>query len=437
MNSHLKKMLVCYMFFGAFYPVCGAYELNTEQVCKIMRASSERYASLDAEVNERLYHKKENSESIYQQANATVYWKPFVQYCQIDKTIFNVPTEQGLRDSHRIETYSIGTQNSKQLIVMPEKRVVSQGRIMKTTPSIKRKIAVYSAYWTAWPYSFYDWIEITKPLNEITAKYVQENNLYLLERNLTAEENHILYHWELLIDPQKDYLPIKETVNITKNGTSYSQTKEWRDFQKFNGLWLPMKFLWFDEEYQKGGEYTFNVIHVNEFISDEAFRIDFPDGTEVHDSILGIKYRVGTDDRNVLHTNEDIVAAASLTIEPATDQELANAASRAQKLIGEATGEVEKSFEVYPRFIWVEKGLKDYTISIENGFLENDALKSNFLERGGFILHDINNQLNPKGKIIVSIERPDSLTMYSEGKLELELNGQKAIIQLIAFPIPN
>lgn len=412
--------------------------MNVEQIYRLMRASSERCTSLKVEATERLYQKTADGEAVYQQANAVTHWTPFIQHCRIEKRMLNVPPEQP-RDLRHVETCLVGRHTSKELLYTPEpeRRIPLQGRIVRTTRALKAQIAAYSPYWTAWHYNFDDWIEITQIMNEYTVKRNSENGLYVLERNLSDDQRHIRFHSAVLIDPQKDYLPVRETSVFTEDGKSYVSTKEWSDFQKINGLWLPAKYTSFHEDSQKGGEYTYHSIHVNEPIAEDALKLDFPYGTVVKGRLLGIQYRVGMDHLEILKTNDHTITTVPLARAPVIEAELAQAAAKAPRMTDEPAAGNEKRFEVYPNFIWVEKGKKDYAISIETEAADKPVLRSHILNGGGLILHDVTDQIAAEERIIVSIERPDTLTGYAHGNLELEFDSHKTVIELIAAPMSN
>lgn len=416
--------------------------MNIEQIYRIMRASSERYTSIETDVNERIYRNEAGQERDIQQAIAVTRWTPFLQYCEIEKCMFNIPTTQSNRDLHHIETYLIDKYKGKQLLNMPEKKRVFQGVISETTPILKRKIAVYSLYWTAWSYSFYDWIEITQVMDELTVKQSDDSDLYVLERQLNSEDGHTSSTYQLFIDPKKGYLPVRElTIVIQDDKTLISHNKEWMNFQEVNGLWIPTRFTWYNKEAKTGGEYTFDSIRINEAIPKEAFKIEFPEGTEVADRLLGDKYIIGSrtsKESATIEPIDDDNDINTVMMPPATDIELEEAASKAQDLIKQTEeANKPKPVEIYPNFVWVEPGRRDYALTIAPESIDGIVLNRHQFEEGEIILHTLQDHLSTTGKIILSVERPESMTGYAEGILELDFGGQMLKIHLIAPPLSN
>lgn len=94
---------------------------------------------------------------------------------------------------------------------------------------------------------------------------------------------------KLWISPQRNFLPIKRQVYNTKDGKLMSETVLSNLVQLPNGLWFPksIRFGSPDPEWAIYQEITNISI---EPIPEDFFKPAFPEGTEVVDEVLGLRY---------------------------------------------------------------------------------------------------------------------------------------------------
>ncbi|MEJ5258741.1 MAG: hypothetical protein WHS88_00950 [Anaerohalosphaeraceae bacterium] len=155
------------------------------------------------------------------------------------------------------------------------------------------------------------------------------------------------------------------------------------------------------------------------------------------DEILGIRYRVQKKDSSQAPEKKR-PESQSISLPPAaTDEQLAGAAQKAQQLLAQQTQTAEKQSPViYPEYVWIEPGRKEYILTVEmDKTASGPVLGSHQFEGGGLVLHNLKEQLSDKGQIRLTIERPADMTGYGEGTLVLDLAGQKKTIYLIAPPL--
>jgi len=164
-----------------------------------------------------------------------------------------------------------------------------------------------------------------------------------------------------------------------------------------------------------GTETVFQSISINALIADEKLVFELPEGTIVDDEVLGVRYVKG---RKIKRD------AVEKTAGGGTPEELpSEAASR------------EKPAAVYPKYVWIEPGRKEYILTMRDETADKPALSSYRFGSSVLVLYELTNQISESGKIRLTIERPPSVTRYAEGILELTFDEKKTTVYLIAPPI--
>ena len=413
-----------------------ANSLTAEQLYKVMRASSERYVGVESQAATRLFRVAGQTDTIVEQTTALVCWSPFRQTCRIDLRSYEPATIT------KKLVYDIGREQGRRLVENPQAVIRYKADIQKTDLSFQGQIAPYCLYWKMWPHSIYGWITLTERLEDSTVAFDENKNLYILEIRTEESGNPKAAMQRFIIDPARGYLAVREETVVYEEGKKmHTFTSDLLDICQINGLWIPMKIVWFDDQVKMRGEYTVQSVRVNEAFSQDPIRVDFPKGTQVNDHILGVEYIVGrkeSPDASLNGTSGGISQEDSLGLPPpATDEQLAEAAVKAKKLLEQQTEDSSKKpLAIYPEYVWIEPGRKEYVLTVQmDKTAPKPVLDGHHFEGGGLVLHELKDQIAQSGQIRLTIERPTGMSGYAEGTLELDGAGQKKTIYLIAPPL--
>jgi hypothetical protein len=293
-----------------------------------------------------------------------------------------------------------------------------------------------------WPYSINNWVPLTELSENAAVHFEEDKNLYILEIRTEEAGNPKAGIQRLVFDPARGYLTVREeTVAYEEGQKIHTFTNDWLDLHQINGLWVPMKIVWFDDNVNMRGEYAVQSIRVNESSSRNQIKIEFPEGTQITDHILGVEYRTRqkeSPDAFLGRVAESSQGVSSILPPAATDEQLAEAASKGRQLLQQQTEAGDKkSLAIYPEYVWIEPGRKEYILTLGEEKDRRPTLKSHQFAGGGLVLHELKDQISENGQIRLTIERPAAMTGYGEGTLELDFAGERKTIHLVAPPLLN
>lgn len=421
----MKRYLFLLILFGlwgnGFESPLWAGDFTSHELFMIMQASRSRMISLQAYLERRGYYlseeKTENPVLMYQQEmeyrRQGERW-----YCRIVTQTYDSSgkpdrnfTEAAFFDSDKTYFYReepSGSANRKGRIVPGKARVSGW---MSATPDYFLWHAP-SEFWKQW-----------QKHSEGRASVVcnKDTGTYLLEFPYREDPNSPWYRYT--IDPSKGYMPVME--EWLTSGKELIQRNESSDFRLVDGFWIPFRHRVYLPNGNLGTETIFQSVSINAPIADEKLFFEFPKGTIVDDEVSGTRYRKGYETKR---------EAIKKTEGGGTPEELPPAAADAE-LEATSAGR-EKPLVVYPEYVWIEPGRKEYILTIRDGAADKPALSSYRFDSSVLVLAELTDQISEAGKIRLTIERPPSVTRYAEGTLELTFNsGKKTEVYLIAPPI--
>lgn len=283
----------------------------------------------------------------------------------------------------------------------------------------------------------FEWDLILRRVNSATLAYEPEKKLYVYEFQFydTPDKAPWLRLW---IDPDRDYIPvIKEYLSPDRRPYHHRTCLDW---QRVNGLWVPIAYTIVEYRNQILGEHIVKEVKVNCPIDSTAMDFAFPEGTLVDDRILGVQYRVRNTGKS---SPAESASPAELKARPpmpppVTEEQLARAATQGEQLLEQQPKDhSRKSLAIYPKYVWIEPGRKEYILTLREKGAGQMALAGYQFDGGRLGLHDLQDQISDNGQIRLTIVRPANMTGYGEGTLDLDFAGQKKTIHLIAPPIPH
>jgi hypothetical protein len=334
-------------------------------------------------------------------------------------------------DTKRNDLYYWGPEYAKQLTLADQEKT---GIIQSLKDSAMKDY--FGLYMMMWGPDF-EWDLILRRADSAALSYDTEKNLYVYE--FQFYDNPDKARLRLWIDPQRDYIPvIKEYMD--PDGTLYYR-QTCLDWRRTSGLWVPITCKVVEYRNQTIEEYAVKEVEVNNPIDVERMDFEFPEGVFVEDRILRIEYRTPKKKTSPDSAEQEKVVSPeqSGTLPPAaTDEQLAEAASKGRQLLQQQTEAGDKkSLAIYPEYVWIEPGRKEYILTLGEEKDRRPTLKSHQFAGGGLMLHELKDQISENGQIRLTIERPAAMTGYDEGTLELDFAGEKRTIHLVAPPLFN
>jgi len=405
--------------------------LTADDLFKIMLAARERITSLDVRLEQKGYYpteeKTENPVLMYklqmEYRKKGPHW-----YCQIVNQTYD---SSGKPDRNFTEAAFFSSDRTCFYREVPSGSSEREGRIapgevefsgwMSATPDF--------ALWHA-PLEFWEeWRKQSAGRSSIV--YNETNRIYILEFPYTENESPLFRY---TIEPSKGYIPvIREWLGSQKE---IIQRDECSDFRLVDGFWIPFRHRVYLSNGTLGTETVFQSVSVNAPIAKEKLFFEYPEGTIVEDQVLGVRYIKGREiEKGAIEKTENLSIQGELP-PSATDEQLAQAAVKAEILLERQPEDSSKKLlALYPDYVWIEPGRKEYSLMIGEEKAERPALTNYRFEGGGLVLHDLKDQISASGQIRLTIERPAGMTGYREGTLDLDFAGQKKTIHLISPPI--
>jgi hypothetical protein len=272
-----------------------------------------------------------------------------------------------------------------------------------------------------------------KNADMVSIVYDETLQAYILNTPMGTEENAPRYRYT--VDPSKGYMPrVQEWLNWNN---TLIQKNVCGDYRQVNGLWAPFQYRIYDSNGNLATYVTIKSLSINQADKADKVAFQFPSGTRVRDRILGVAYTVDAKEvsKESISTDEPNTQAIGLA-PAATDEQLAQVAIKAQQLLEKQTEAGDKkSPAVYPEYVWIEPGKKEYSLLLAGEKDKRSAMVNYRFDGGGLVLHDLKDQIADSGRIQLTIERPAEMSGYGEGTLELDFAGQSKTIHLIAPPI--
>ncbi|HOK65274.1 MAG TPA: hypothetical protein PK054_04245 [Anaerohalosphaeraceae bacterium] len=400
-------------------------ELSAVQLIRLMEASKARYVHMSATVTCRAYLIGQEQEKKELRTERTFIWKQAPNGCFAD---VRSTLASGRKNDQRIQ-YFFGIDYEKQIVQEANDiygLIVQKGQIQAPL--------FYSVYQAIWGMASYSWERLWERVDTASVFYDASAKCYVYEFQIHGgTKSPWLRIW---IDPAKDYVPVQyEILFPDKKMFAREQSFNWR---KVQGLWVPMIYtsLIPNSSYT---EYRVEQIEVNIPFDAKSLDIEFPEGLWVEDRIRRVEYRVPSKKSPLESSEQKTTGECQKVCLPpaATDEQLAEAALKAQQLLAQQTQTVEKQSPVIsPEYVWIEPGRKEYVLTVEmDNAASGPVLGGHQFDGGGLVLHQLREQIADKGQIQLTIERPADMTGYGEGTLVLDLAGQKKTIYLIAPPL--
>jgi hypothetical protein len=422
-----KRFLATLGLFLSFLGVTMAQgELTKESLIRLMEASKARYETITATITYRDYQLKEDLTKAELVTEETC-----VSRETRDTVFFDVNTRlyNGRKMDRKI-LYFLGPDYEKRLIFLPEEQTAT------LSPSSRAVKPFYNLYAAIWGLASYRWEGLWEQSPKATLFFDADKCVYVYEYPIHSEQNS---PWlRIFLSPDKEYVPV--LIEVLFADKSLYLRQENLNWHKHNGLWIPMLYTFTEFKRLVMAEYTVEQVEVNSRFDNREIDFDFPEGVWVEDRIRGIEYRVQRKKIPSATTEQKMDESPNQTpvlLPPlATDEQLAQVAIKAQQLLEQQTGpDVGKSLAIYPEYVWIEPGRKEYSLLLAGEKDKRSAMVNYRFDGGGLVLHDLKDQIADSGRIQLTIERPAEMSGYGEGTLELDFAGQSKTIHLIAPPI--
>ena len=413
----------------------GQDNLTPEQLILLMRASSEQYRFISSRI--KYTFSEQNSPEGRKELKVThetiSRWARENNYHKTIRTVYNYQSSDKPSSRTEIYTYSIGPSRSKKLHEIqgskgPPRGIIEAGRdfadeIWTPTP--------YDAMWsmglTNFKFDYYINPDFT------TTTFDERTGFYIMTAK--RDNNPDSSFLRLYIDPQKDYIPIKQEI-VTSAGILWSR-QECTNFKKtLDGLWIPYEYSWFSPEFNSNGRCLVEEITVNEPIADTLFDFEFPEGAIVTDNRIGAKYKVTKAAGQTVASVPTEPNAVIKLPQPATDEKLRSIAGKAWQLA--AAGAAEKQalkIEVFPQYVYVKPDKTQYLLTIKtNNDIKPQLLDFSF-ESDKMNLASLENQIYEKSRLIVNVQRQQEEKGFQKAILSLQFADEKINVVFVSPPL--
>ena len=221
----------------------------------------------------------------------------------------------------------------------------------------------------------------------------------------------------------------------------FRSRNECREFEKINGLWIPIHYGWIDPSAQYGGDYEVVSVRVNAPNENTNKYFEFPENARVVDKIRGVQYTIKKNKvSNEMSSPVNSVPPITLLPSPATDTQLADTALKAQELMAEeqkrasGTAPLVVPIDIVPAYVWVLPGKNEYVLSISADGPKPSLVKHTF-DPDGLVMQGLEDKIASDGKIRVSLERPAEQKAFANGVLTLDFADQTKTVHFVAAPV--
>ncbi len=243
---------------------------------------------------------------------------------------------------------------------------------------------------------------------------------------------------KITLDPEKEYLAIRKEIRLSDQRVI--SIDECSDFQKVGGLWFPLRYSWMDPDASFGGRFEYKSVVINEPVSADRLRMDFPSRTSVDDRIRGVYYQINDESfrggQQTPSGSEVTAGSGPALAAPTSDDELAKAAAIADQLLNKSSAASQLTpVDLSPDYVWVLPGKNQYNLELL-GQKSKPVLSGKTISDSPLILHGVDDQLASSGKIIVALERPAGHKAFADAVLMLDFGGVKTPIHFVAAPLP-
>ncbi len=411
-------------------------QLTPEQLICLMKASKERYISIEAKMQATRYQYADDNSIAVIQSNDDIIsrWRKDKHYSRTIRTEYTVENSP-VKD---VYVNLVTKKESKEYRL--QHNGLRLGNISLTTEGDLPFVTIHLAMWSS--------NNIIESINLSTATvyWDKEKNLYILKSTYASKTEPPSIR--LFFDPSKDFIPVRREY-MQFDGTVF-HIEECSDFEKTpDGLWVPYRYSWYTPHVRYGGVYTVETMTVNEPIAEDKFNFEFPPGTKIYDEFLKVHRRIpdsnspnkllseiatSKEEPNVPGDNDITITSA------AKETELLGAAQKASRLLAEYSEPQEiktPSIEVSPSIVLVTVDKSQYKIFIKASEGLTPVLLSQSFEGYGLTLSSLNNLTdNQEGQLIVNVKRLQSHTGFASGTLLLLWAGQNSPTEITFVSVP-
>jgi hypothetical protein len=445
MKGIIQKSLAAFFFAGSICGLAafGQEDLTAQQLVLLMKASSQEYKSISADIKTIVYQQADANKpkNVKYEQRITSRWtkdKEFIKIVRNSKVLRLDPNTgqsfpSGTADSYTY--YSIAPGLNKRLVEVPSIR--SRRAMVSSSPDLAQEVPCDTLYTAMWGLGGISLEKLRLDTAQVT--FDKNSGLYILLAK--AGDNPQGPKIRLYIDPSKNYIPVIQE-SMLYDGTAFSKHKCSDLRQSSDGLWIPYQYSWSDPRMGYFGEYKFEDVVVNKPIADNLLDIDFPQGTKVTDKRIGSTYVVGKNPRSAKAGSSAAVQqgtsepnTATLIVQ-VTDDELRAAATKASSLLtaNSPTAKPAPAVEVFPQVVFVRAGKSEYTLSVKcvdgkKAQLNNYSFKSDKMN-----LVSLQNQLAEQGTIVVNINRQPGHIGFETASLELQFVQGKFEVTFVSPP---
>jgi hypothetical protein len=443
MKGIILKSLAAFFFAGSICGLAafGQEDLTAQQLVLLMKASSQEYKSISANIKAIVYQQTDvnKPKNMKYEQQITSRWakdKEFVKIVRNSAVLRLDPNTgqsfpSGTADSYTY--YSIAPGLNKRLVEVPGNRRA----VVSSSPDLANEVPCYTLYTAMWGLGGIPTDKLQLDTAQVT--FDKNSGLYILLAK--AGDNPKGPKIKLYIDPSKNYIPVIQE-SMLYDGTPFSKHKCSDLRQSSDGLWIPYQYSWSDPRMGYFGEYKFEDVVVNKPIADSLLDIDFPQGTKVTDKRIGSTYVVGKNPRSAEAGSS--VAVQQNTSEPntvalevqVTDDELRAAATKASSLLtaNSPTAKPAPAVEVFPQAVFVRADKSEYTLSVKCADGKKAQLNNYSFKSDKMNLVSVENHLAEQGTIVVNINRQPGHIGFETASLELQFVQGKFEVTFVSPP---
>ncbi len=317
-----KKIFVSIGLFLYFpYIAMAQADLTKEQLIRLMEASKGRYVSIAAFIIYRDYSLSENLTKLEQVTEQTCLEEKTSDYLYLE---VNTSLFSGRKMDEKT-LYYLSPDYEKKVVITPD------SQIGMLSPSSRPLEPFYNLHRALWGLVAYPWEELWEQMGKATLSFDKDKHVYVYEYPIHNEQNS---PWlRIFVAPDKEFVPVMLEVLFADKRLYLRQENQ--NFTKVNGLWVPLLYTFTEFKRLIMSEYTVEHVEVNGPLDSQARDFKFPEGLWVEDRIRGVEYRVPSK-KSPLESSEQKTTGDCQKVclpPPATDEQLAEAAAKAQTLL--------------------------------------------------------------------------------------------------------